>query len=124
MIRVTKPGKYTIIDIQNMNNEEICTVYKNEEFARGKNKGIKKIIRFFINIAKYVIKDGVINWHFIQYCSGTYPEDIYKHLYNCGLNDYNIFLSNENDSKSFIETRERSSFKDFGRLVFCIRKIK
>lgn len=117
MLRVTRPGGLVIFDIQNRNNREIDSSYRRRLIE---NTGMRRIVRYAKNIAKIVLRRGAPIWHSVVYEVPTYPESIYKHFKERQITNFQVMVRKEDES---IETRnELGSFRDFGRLVFIVRK--
>ena len=118
MIRVTCHGGKIIFDIQNRNNQEIENAYRKR---LSEAKGLGKYKRYLKNIAKIVLFKGTPDWHFVVHEVPTYPHDVYQYLKECFYpNTFQVYVRENEDSIK--ATRELSSFKEYGRLVFFVLK--
>lgn len=117
MVRVTIPGGMIIFDIQNRNNKEIDFGCRKRLSGTG---GIRLLLRYGKNIAKIMLRRGTPIWHNFTHEVPTYPEAIYQHFENRQIKDFKVMVKKEDES---LEPRnEISSFRDFARLVFVVRK--
>lgn len=118
MLRVTRPGGLVMFDIQNRNNKKMDSNYRRRLF---RTTGMGRIIRYASNIATIMLRRKQIPiWSSVISEIPTYPENIYEHLKESVISDFQIMVRNEDGS---IEARnELGSFEDFARLVFAITK--
>ena len=121
MIRVTRPKGMTFFDIQNRNNPKIAEGYV---YNILQGKGIRRVIRFFKNIMLMILRKNTFSWHFlfkhVVYETPTFPEDIYKYLKEIGVTNFQVMVTEKDES--IHETNELGAFEDYKRLVFVIRK--
>lgn len=120
MIRVTRSGGGMIMfDIQNLNNQDINRGFKER---LSKTRGTYRIKRCIKNIAKVILNRGTPDWSIVC-CHEVpvYPEVIYKYLYNYPLCTFDIYVKNDDESLEI--KKELSSFSQYGRLVFVLRKL-
>lgn len=106
------------MDIQNRNNKEIDSYYRKR---LSESIGVRRIVRCAKNVyAKVILRQEIPIWCFIVHEVPTYPESIYEHLKDRNITDFKVMVKKEDES---IEPRnEWGSFRDFGRLVFVVRK--
>jgi ubiquinone/menaquinone biosynthesis C-methylase UbiE len=117
IVRVTIPGGMIIFDIQNRNNKEIDTAYR-KNLTRG--KGMRRLLGYGKSIAKIALRRGIPVWHNVTHEVPTYPETIYQHFETTQNVNFQVMLKNEDES---LESRNAiSSFRDFARLVFVVKK--
>ncbi len=117
MLRVTHSGGLVIFDIQNRNNKDINSAYRKR---LSPDTGMKRVLRYTKNIAKVFLHYGMPVWHSFVHEVPTYPEVIYKHFRDRQVTNFQVMVKKEDES---IEIRnELDKFKDFGRLVFLVRK--
>lgn len=123
MIRVTRPGGMVIFDIANRNNGVIEAGYQ-RNLAREKEKGIRRFITFAKGMANVILRRRTFNWHFLLHYTvsefPTYPEDIYQHLSETGIANFQVMVTEKDNSLH--AANKPGPFKDFGRLVFVVRK--
>ena len=116
MLRVTRPGGLIMFDIQNRNNKSIDSIYRRIVLRN------RRIIRYPLNVARVILRRGVAVWHWTLdvHQVPTYPESIYQHLEKRRISGFQVMVKKEDES---IETMSNlGSFRDFGRLVFVVRK--
>ena len=128
MIRVTRPKGLVIFDIQNRSNRGIKTTY---ERRISTTKGLKRAIALFLNLAaigkRFLLRQSMLSalpWHFILhpvvYEVPTWPESVYQHLNERGINTYQVLFMKDDGNIELGD--ERDSFEDFIRLIFVIEK--
>lgn len=117
MLRVTCSGGLVMFDIQNRSNKKINKAYRR---CLSPAKGIKKIVLYTKNVIKVILGRGSPIWQSFVHEVPTYPEEIYKYFKERQINKFRVMVRKEDES---VEIKDRlSSFKDFERLVFIIRK--
>lgn len=118
MLRVTRPGGLVMFDIQNRNNKEIDSCYQKQ---LSESKGLRRIIRYGKNIvARVILHHGTPIWCSVIHEVPTYPESIYRHLKDRQVTNFKVMVEKNDES---IEVKDGyDSFKDYGRLVFVVRK--
>lgn len=117
MLRVTRQGGLVTFDIENRNNKKIESHYKGEVFLNTTVVG--KTLRYVAYLLRK-LRRGNPTLVFIVHQVPTYPESIYEHLANSSIADFQVLVANADES---IEPRnELSAFKEFGNLIFVVRK--
>ena len=119
MLRVTCQGGILIFDIKNRDNEVVDSTYRN---CLAQNIGVGRIIRYAKNIAKIFLRKGIPNWDWnaVVHEVPTYPASIYDHFKENNISNFSVMVKKANGSIE--EINEFSSFKNFARLVFIVRK--
>jgi len=119
MLRVTRSPGLVIFDLQNRNAKTIAEAYRRRLAA---STVIGTIIRCGKNMAKLILRRGTPVWRSIVYEIPTYPESLYKHFESIEVMDFDVVIRRQDHT---LETRnEKSSFQDYERLIFVVRKME
>lgn len=119
MIRVSKPAGLILIDIMNYHNESVKNQLKKEIDMNSKLSG--KILKYFKNIAKIILRKGTVDWHFVTITNPTKPEEVKEFiLKDKKIGKLDIFTVEKDES---IKLQEKAGlYPDYGRLVFSFKK--
>ena len=118
MLRVTRLGGLVIFDIQNRNNKEIAMAYRKRLYA---HLGTKWTINYAKNIVKLILCRIPMHNPNV-YEVPAYPQTIYKHLKKRYPFNFDVMVRKEDES---LETaKQEANLRNFGRLVFVIKKTK
>ncbi len=110
-----------MFDIQNASNEQIDRIYQR---GLSQNTRMRRMMWYAKNI-KGIIAASIYRipllWpHSVIHEIPTHPESVYKHLEETGMVNFQVMVRNKDESiQAMIE---RSSFEDYPRLIFTIRK--
>lgn len=118
MIRVTKPGGLIIFDIQNADN--YLTMLNHKKLILSKFNYLRRCVRYFKNIIKFLLKKGLIDWTQTIHETPSNPSDIFMYFREMGITNYDIFVRLNNEKLKKIE--QVKDLKNYSRLVFSIFK--
>jgi len=119
MLRVTRPGGLVLFDIQNWNNIGINSNYLKLVSER---TGNRRIIRYFKNFLKIILRRGQPIWDTVVHETPTHPQHLFQHLTenNKHISNYRVMVKNEDSSLEF--SNKLDHFENFGRVIFVILK--
>ena len=102
MVRVTIPNGMIIFDIQNADNARVNKAYKQRVF---RSKGFGLLIQFAVNVAKFFLQRGALNWRGIVHEVPAYPKEIVTYL-NDNLQKVQCVILTDGEAQPMRVTRQ------------------
>ena len=116
MIRVTKPSGLIIFDIQNADNFHVSKAYSRRVF---RSKGFGLVIQFAVNVAKFFLQRGALNWRGIVHEVPVHPEDIITYFKD-GLKKIHPIVMTSDFKLEICE--DIAKLKNFEKITFVVYK--
>lgn len=119
MLRVVRPGGGILLDMQNIRNEYISSLYKAHIFYNSHWAGMA--LKTVKNIVKFITRHGIQDWPFVVSEVPTDPVDIIRYLNGKNTIKITVLARLDDGSVTIVEDTS-SSFTPYDRLIFHIIK--